>query len=134
MKVYIAASSKEFQRARSAMQAARDAGHEITHDWTQDLAAVGCAQGYNLPSDRRREIAERDLAAIRAADALWLLIPEGASAGAWSEWGFAWATCPLLIASGKPLEDAPLFTELADHCFRTDEIAANYLRRHGLDV
>lgn len=134
MRVYVAASSQEVDRARYAMRAVERAGCELTHDWTQDLAAVGCAQGYALPSRRRREIAERDLMAIRRADVLWLLIPETRTAGAWAEWGYAWAVCPTLIASGCERDEAPLFIELADHVFRTDDLAAHFLKERDRAV
>lgn len=41
MKIYIAASSKEIDRACRIMQSLRAMGHEITEDWTERMRRVG---------------------------------------------------------------------------------------------
>lgn len=128
MRVYVSGSSLELRRAREAMRLVSEAGHDLVLDWTRDIAAVGCAQGYRLSRARRREIAGRDLVAVDRCDLLWLLIPQYSSAGAWVEFGRAHAAGKRLIASGTPADRAPLFAELADHIFPTDAVAANYLR------
>lgn len=52
MRIYVAAKTHDYIRARTLMQQLRDSGHEITFDWTGNVEHVG--------PDRENEAAAKD--------------------------------------------------------------------------
>lgn len=76
MKIYVAASSRDLNRARTVMRALEAAGHTIALDWTltmDEAAANGWKTDRDVPDDFAIRCAERDLEAIYTADAFLLL-------------------------------------------------------------
>lgn len=96
-------------------------GFEITHDWTR------CPL-YDRESteDERREQARRDLDGVRAADVVWLMMPEEKSEGAHVELGAAFILWKPVVVSG-PRARAPgnLFSLLASEIRATHEAGLN---------
>lgn len=104
LRVYVAGASAEVMLVRGYMARLRAAGITITHDWTDDVVALG-ADASVLTREQRLSIAARDLAAIDAADVFWLLAPTlpTRSTGCWVELGFALraARRPRVLVSGE---------------------------------
>jgi nucleoside 2-deoxyribosyltransferase len=94
LNVYLAANGREIETTRKAMQAIRDAGHRITHDWTVGIENQRPAD----PVERervRQAAALADVAGIRAADVL-VLLDHDKGFGMYVEMGVA-------IGLGKPV-------------------------------
>jgi len=93
VKVYVAGSSKEMERAERVMNALRAAGHEITADWVAKIREVGVAN----PADFtvRLAAAQADLDGVNNADAFVFLHPAPGvqTTGAWVELGYRLAHC-----------------------------------------
>lgn len=122
IRIYVAASSKEIDRAKAMMQLLRDAGMEITHDWTEDIRKAreaGYAADSDLPFAARKEHVIRDLAAVDRAHALVYLVPEFPSDGAASERQRAYDRKGRIIAS-DPLHKRRLFDVLVTTVVETD--------------
>lgn len=84
-------------------------GFEITHDWTR------CPL-YDRESteDERREQARRDLNGVRAADLVWLMMPEAKSEGAHVELGASLILCkPTVVSGPRARAHGNLFSLLA---------------------
>ena len=120
-KVYVAASSRELARAEGAIQALRDLGHEVTHDWPRMVRAVGEANPADADDVLRLQWAEEDLLGIRAADTFWLLMPDYGGFGAGVELGYALGNLlgyVRVIVSGQHTNS--IFTVYADAVYPTD--------------
>ena len=133
MKIYVAASSKELERAERIMAALRARGHEITFDWTvpiRERAARGEPDA-KLSITERGFYAFKDTNGIEDADLFWQLIPTTESAGAWWELGYATGLRngkvkhPHVIVSGNP--ERCLFTVLVPYSFAIDAQALAYV-------
>lgn len=103
MKIYVAGSSRELDRARAAIAACRARGWQVTGDWPAEIDRAGRAnRGLSLAE--RRGAAVSCLHGVRQADALWLLVPgeDVPSAGCWVELGVALEAGPriAIVASG----------------------------------
>lgn len=120
MKVYVAASSLQLDRAQAAMEWLRAAGHEVTHDWPAIIAARGGANPDDATQDDRWDWAIDDLAGVKSADVLWLLVPYKEGAGAFVELGYALAIGKPVICSGLYMRS--IFTAMGV-CYDTDEQA-----------
>ena len=133
MKIYVAGSSAELDRASNAMAFVRGRGHEITHDWVADIQRErieGGREDHELGPHEQMAFARADLQGVTAADLLWLLVPDTTSTGAWVELGWALARSKKIIASGKHAA-GNIFCSLAHQTFSGDQLAREYLR--GLD-
>lgn len=124
LRVYIAASSREMDRARAAMFALRAWGCEITEDWVAAIEAAGAANE-GLSDEDRRRYAGADLRGVADADVFWLLAPETPSAGCWVEMGYAlshttWGQSPARIIVSGPGRARCIFAALADVEVDTD--------------
>lgn len=98
-RVYIAGGSSErLTVCRPLIERAKERGAEVTADWTRD---PGWDLGRPPTGDELRESAERDLAAIRRADVVWLIVPAQKSEGAAAEVGYALALGKRLVVSGE---------------------------------
>lgn len=129
MRVYVAASSQELDRATWAMDAIRAVpGLELAHDWTEVIRREGSANR-NLGPRVRGDAARDCLARVTDAHVCWLLAPKTRTSGAWFE--FSWycasrTTRPsTAIASGDT--DQSIFCSLADYEFTQDERALAWL-------
>lgn len=151
MKLYIAGSSKELDRAEKWMRrVAAVVGVELTWDWVQMIREKG--GGNDFPFLEKHGFAYTDMNAIRDADAFWFLLPcdHMTFGGTW-EFGFACgmdhaparvrgfpnASEPLFFEARSMLtvvsglrKDAHIFTTLADAHFEADEDAFEYILRH----
>ena len=146
MKLYIAGSSKELDRAAAWIERAKLAGLTITFDWTVPIREKG--SGNALPFLEKRGYAAVDMRAIREADIFWFLAPIDhiTFGGVW-EFGFACGmdhaharvrepdpsgvvVHPMLLVLSGPKKDAHIFTTLADAHFENDEDAFEYILRH----
>jgi len=120
--VYVAASSRDIERAELAMNKLRDAGIDVTSTWIDTIRKVGDANPQNATNEQRRSWSGADVAEVMNSDALWLLMPKSPSFGATFEFGFAFAKGLVTWASG-PDHRTSIFTALATHQFDSDEDA-----------
>lgn len=137
VKVYVAGSSAELERAQRAIDFIRSIGWEVVHDWVADVRRErleGGRQDSDLSDEERRTFAHKDLTSVGDAELVWLLVPNNPSTGAWVELGYALALtrvlihiAPRIIASG-PAAAGNLFCSLLDR-FDTDEDAMAELSR-----
>lgn len=92
--VYVACSSREIDRARSAMRLLEQAGFSIAYDWTTDVEQFGSdgkaqGQALALTDTDLALLAENDMRAIELAHVVLVLWPTTASVGAYVELGAA---------------------------------------------
>lgn len=128
MKVYVAASSTEYLRARKAMVALTSLGATIAADWTPAVEAHGSGGG------NRKANAAADMAGVLAADVLLALLPDRCthSPGMWIEVGAALATGKRVILAGQPSDPLSIFVELAEEHFPDDATAIVFIVAHDL--
>lgn len=93
MKLYIASRFGNYERVRAFVDAAKDAGHTITHDWTrtEEFGPDGhptTGDGSQLPISEQARHAQADLDAAAEADAV-VLLPVPDMGGAYVEVGYA---------------------------------------------
>jgi hypothetical protein len=127
MKIYVAGSSRELERAEAAIAACRALGHKITVDWPAAMRA-NPADHELSPADQEH-YARLDIRGVLEADLVWLLIPDRAnpSAGAWFEAGVAHAAAMFsqkprrTIASG--VVGGYIFARVLDAVYETDAAA-----------
>lgn len=86
MRVYVAGSLSDVIAVRAAQSAVVAAGHELVLDWTRGLDADPLP-GSGWPA----AVAEQDLAAVMAADAVLVLPGSGDGRGLFAELGAALA-------------------------------------------
>lgn len=128
LKLYIAASSAEMDRARAAINAATYSGFEVVSTWLDVVANVGDANPQTATRDERHRWASQDLGEVDSCDALWFLVPSEsvATRGAWGELGFAYATGKAIVCSGTNTTQS-IFTALGEE-FESDLAALQYLK------
>ena len=88
MKVYVAASSQHATQAARFMREIRQAGHEITYDWTVDVLKFGAGDPKEVPEDVMRKAAENDRRGVRECH-LFILLWSPMAYGALMELGMA---------------------------------------------
>jgi hypothetical protein len=125
------------ERAEHWMKRCTDAGIKVVSDWPETIRKYsGEANPMHKPRRELGEIAARNLLQISNAGALWLLLPERSTVGAWVELG--WAMCmqaisvqameagliktprPYVICSGT---ERSIYSCIIEDCFKTDEEA-----------
>lgn len=126
MRIYVAASSNELARAKAAMNALRELGHTITHDWVTEVERVGSANPVDATLDEAAMWADEDLQGVEAAEVVWLLAPERDGFGAGVELGYAIALGmwdmdkqDLRIVCSGPYQRS-IFTSMADALYMSD--------------
>jgi len=129
-KIYVAGPSAKLQDFEVLFPKLREAGFEITFDWTVAIREAGSAS----PDDPVvcRKAAEDDLQGVLSADVFWIVQPDEASTstGAWFEFGAA-ATqrkrtgSPMIIVSGASKKC--IFRFLADSLFESHDEAFEYI-------
>jgi hypothetical protein len=97
VKFYVASHVTGKERVRAIHRRLREAGHEITVDWTS-YEAVPSAERETRP-ERVREIAVRDLAGVRNCDVFVLLAEPPDGRAMYAELGVAIA---LSLLGGAP--------------------------------
>lgn len=125
MKVYIAASSVDIDRAKNAAIALEAAGVEVVSTWWFDVETVGDANPADLQTRFRCSL--KDIDEVSRADVVWFLVPEIVySHGAFFEIGFAYAQGIKVFASGNTSRS--IFLSLA-YEYATDDEAFVRLAR-----
>lgn len=124
--VYVAASTGEIERAEKAMELVRAADLEVTSTWVEDVRKHG-ANPVAASTKKRLGWAESCLRGVRKAGALWLLMPEEFSHGAFTELGYALGVQKPVVISGSGLGRS-VFTVLGE-CVATDMDALPVLCR-----
>lgn len=132
MLVYLAASSRERERARHWLDALSAHPHlRLAHDWLAHIEAEH-RPDHAIPLAEQLDYALGDLSGIERCDVVWLLAPMTVTKGAWFECGFAYG---LKRANGTPgwlvSGDAAscIFASLADQLVRSDGEAFALLER-----
>lgn len=122
LRVYVAASALEIDRAKRAMAALRAAGVEVTSTWVQSIEAVGVSNPRDASVEQRMGWAATCFDEIRRAHLVWLLAPakNAPTRGAWAEFGFAHASGKGIVSSGDTKQS--IFTALWEE-HETDEAA-----------
>jgi nucleoside 2-deoxyribosyltransferase len=101
MRVYVAASSRECDRAERVMNELRAASHVISHDWIPGVRAAFAAGIEEAKADDAHafEAALDDMNGVVTADVLVFLAPTDTSKMAWAELGAALArNIPVIVA------------------------------------
>ena len=122
MRIYIAGSSDELDRASKWIEMLRVSGLDVTHDWPAMVRDVGEGNPKGATSEDRRGWATSCVEAVRDANLLWLLMPIKTSFGAFSELGIAIERQTPIVVSG-PLLHRSIFTDLADRVYADDQMA-----------
>lgn len=138
MRVYVAASRLEIERARGVMRRLRAAGCTVPVDWTEsvELRAWAKIDESELPDDVARELAKACLAGVMLADVVLLLAPVTVSRFSWGE--FVGAIVARDHARHSPVTHVyasghnarvSICTRLADSLFDTDDAAIEFISR-----
>lgn len=132
--VYVAAASSELQRAEGAIQALRDLGHTVVHDWPAEVRRVGSANPTDAAYVSRRKWAIQDFDGVMSCQVFWLLMPHAEGFGAGVELGYALGMkypAPRIIVSGPYRRS--IFTALVTECYPTDVAAleAEFMPQEG---
>lgn len=122
--VYICGASAEIDRVERFARAAEERGARITHPWWKVMREVA-KPDRDLPREERIEHASADLAGIRSATIVLVLVPAPGivSKGQLAELGVAIETtsCALHVVGDE--RELGLFGSMAD-VFHADEDAA----------
>lgn len=124
MRFYVASRFEDFRRARAAIAALTEHGHEVTYDWTL-MADEYPAGGREASRQVNLEQAGRDLDGVRGADFVLVLVSETGGCGMWIEMGAALALEIPLVLSGPALSRS-IFSELAYMRFERDDLAIEH--------
>ena len=91
MRIYVASSSRECDRAERVMNELRAAGHQISWDWIPGVRAAFAAGIDEAKADDTHafEAALADMNGVVTADVLVFLAPTDTSKMAWAELGCA---------------------------------------------
>lgn len=133
-RIYIAGSSRELERCKAAVRAARALDIDVgEHHWTEDLEVIRREHpdDTTVPWLTRASGAAACSMALASSSVLWLLAPEKPTIGAWVELGMALERARLrrdieIIVSGSPTACArTCFTELVGpaNVYHSDDLA-----------
>lgn len=114
MRVYVAGSSAEIDRAEQVMQAIERAGHVVVSTWTEDIASVGEANPRDASAEERRGWARGCLRQVGGSDALVFLVPRepATTRGGWAEMAYAFRSQIPILCSGDTKQS--VFCALGD--------------------
>lgn len=129
---YIASATEQYMLVEHFVDRLREAGVEITFEWTPDLRAGGFKPDSQLSEIHRRYIARMDANGVRDAELVWVMTPtlREHGCGMWVEMGIALALGKRVVVSG-PLAKRTVFSELAERVFSTHEEAFEYIAGRG---
>jgi hypothetical protein len=135
LRVYVAGASREIARAEAVIAALREAGVEVTHDWTKTRRAQP-GDDSTLDPQVALQIATDCVSGIMNAEALLVLVPDESTHGVLVELGVAWERGLTIHAarspSGRgPLEALGIFGTLVDEVFDTSTHAVVALGRRA---
>jgi len=122
LKVYLAGSTQDIERAKRWRDALVSAGVEVVSTWIEVVEKVGSGNPQDATKVQRADWSTTDLAEVASADVLWLLVPpaDKAARGAWLEFGYAVERRITLISSGDTRQS--IFTAMGIE-LETDEDA-----------
>lgn len=127
MRVYVAGSSKELDRVAWNIKRLTDAGMDITHDWSKQVALANGKANPVTTESQRKKWSKDDYKGVATCDFLWLLLPSGhLSPGAFFEFGVAYALGVPVVISGDNMYSS-IFTSLARARYTHDIQAFRYL-------
>ena len=129
MKIYVCGGSSELDAVKERMRQLREMGHEITHDWTATVSAVGDANPRTATHKQRVRWSGEDLLGVEEASIVWVMLPTKPSFGCAFEMGFAVGTGHAVIVSGD--WRASIFSSQAEHRFDEHDHASEWLRLYG---
>lgn len=121
MRVYVATSFKNIPEARAAQQALREAGHEITHDWT--TKALDPAWPEWKREDYLRTCGDEDLAGVLSAD-VFVLINHEALRDGMAEFGVALGRGIPIVVVFPDRRSSVFFHRTAARAWRLAAVAA----------
>jgi hypothetical protein len=107
MKVYVAGSSKEIDRAEFWIKKLRGVGIVVTSTWPEVVRSVGQNNPHDRTVDQYKQWAEKDFGEVEAADVFWLHLPVTQTIGAYIELGYAHRAAKFIAMSGV---HKPIFT------------------------
>lgn len=100
LNVYVAAGSTEVARAADIIRRLREAGVNVTYDWTVNALERGDpADGYRT-LDRPEEEMLGSVRGVLSAEVVWFLVPYAGSTGAGFELGIAYTSRKVIVCSG----------------------------------
>ena len=120
MNLYIAGASAEREMIADLIARCCETGINITLDWPSQIEANGGIANGMAPEDARA-FAFADLAAVSAADVVWLVSGDARTCGAWVEFGYALARGKQTVVSGNLARC--IFAHLAGSVFLRHEDA-----------
>ena len=123
MKIYLAASSADIDRAKHWRDRLVDAGIEVTSTWITNVEKVGAANPRDATREQRAEWMRGCFREVSSSDVLWFLVPplDKPTRGAWMEFDYALEHVQDVFASGDTLQS--IACALADDEYATDEEA-----------
>lgn len=100
VKVYVATAFTQVELARTWMDALRQHGITISHDWSE-FEKENKQGELNQPLEDQYKFSRNDLQGVADADIVWLLSPAAGGTGCWVEYGYALALGKPVIVSGS---------------------------------
>lgn len=101
MKIYVAGSSAETERAQKFTTALQQMGIQTTNTWIEEVVLHGGGNPDSASPGDRRRWAQQDLKGVDDADGVWILLPTQYSHGAFFEIGYALAKGKTIYSSGQ---------------------------------
>lgn len=125
LKVYVAGSSDELDRAEQVIARLRAAGITVTSTWAENIRKVGASNPRDASREQRGHWSHVCLSEVDAAQVVLFLAPgRGHGRGGYYEVGYANAKGKHLLASGDTVQS--IFLALGRE-FETDHEAIRYL-------
>lgn len=128
MRIYVACSSRELERAERVMNELRAAGHEIAHDWIPGVRAAFASGIEEAKADDAHafQAALADMNGVITSDVLVFLAPNTGGRMCWAELGAALArNIPVIVAHDDPdRRNQSIVTRLAHARVADAEICA----------
>lgn len=126
MRIYVAGSSAELERAAKWIELLTLSELTVTHNWPENIRAVGEANPKAVSTEDSARWASECMDGVQRAQLLWLLMPTGGSFGAFTELGVALQRKIPIVVSG-PLLYRSIFVSLAERVFDEDVVALAYI-------
>ncbi len=139
MKIYIAASAAEIERARAMRRELLALGFDVVSTWIENVDKVGASNPRDATREQRSTWAKQDLMEVMSAEVIWFLVPDvkAPTRGGWVELGFAYGITRFRLALEQPPIEMifsgdtkqSIFTALGIE-IETDEQALAFLREY----
>jgi hypothetical protein len=129
MRIFVSASSREWQRARFFIASLRLAHHTIEFDWTESIESdLLCGGDADLHPSVSKDLAES--CHLGARDCEWfvrLVGPEKSEGSAYEHGVAAGAGRHVIVVGAKDDVARTIMTEMADDTFATDKEALEWI-------